>query len=95
MARCEEFSASRGLGIVLDRRRGGYRTWKMLRLWRPVASLQYTVLLVQWVNCSLPAWGATVWVPGMHPQLQLNLILLLAMSRYIGDPDMISDHQLG
>ncbi len=33
--------------------------------------------------------GAALCVLGMHPHLQLNLVLLLAMSRYIGDPDGI------
>jgi hypothetical protein len=44
----------------------------------PVASLQYTVSLVQWVNHLLPAWGAG----GVHPHLQWNQVLQLAMFCY-------------
>ncbi len=59
----------------------------------PVASLQYTVSLVQWSTvCFLPWGGAMVHVPGMHPHLQWNQVLLLAMFCDIGDPDMI-DHE--
>jgi hypothetical protein len=35
--------------------------------------------------------GAAVRVPGMHPHLQWNQIILLAMPRYIGDQDVV-DH---
>jgi hypothetical protein len=38
--------------------------------------------------CFLPR-GAVVHVPGMHPHLQWNWVLLLAMSPYIGDLDVI------
>jgi hypothetical protein len=31
---------------------------------------------------------------GMHPHLQWNRVILLAMFCYIGDPDIIPDHQL-
>jgi hypothetical protein len=47
-----------------------------------VVSLQYTVSLVQWVKYVLPPRGAAVCIPGMHPHLQWNWVLLLAMSRY-------------
>ncbi len=40
-----------------------------------------------------PPRGAAVYVPGMHPHLQWNWVLLLAMSRYIGDPNMTPDHR--
>ncbi len=50
----------------------------------PVASLQYTVSLVQWVKRLLPAQGAAVCIPGMHPHLQWNWVLLSAMSHYTG-----------
>jgi hypothetical protein len=39
-------------------------------------------------------FGAAIRVPGMHPYLQWNRVLLLAISRYIGDPDMIPHHWL-
>ncbi len=50
----------------------------------PAASLQYTVSLVHWVNRLIPAWGGggAVRVPWMHPHLQWNRVLLLAMSLY-------------
>ncbi len=35
-----------------------------------------------------------VHIPGMNQHLQWNQVLLLAMSRYIGDLDMIPDHRL-
>jgi hypothetical protein len=41
-----------------------------------------------------PPGRADVCVLGMHPHLQQNRVLLLAMSRYIGDPDPIPDHRL-
>jgi hypothetical protein len=43
--------------------------------------------------CSLPR-GAVVRVPGMYSLLQWKQVLLLAMSRYIGDSDAIHDHWL-
>jgi hypothetical protein len=42
--------------------------------------------------CFLPR-GAAVCVPRMHPHFW-NWDLRLGMSPYIGDPDMIPDHQL-
>ncbi len=58
-------------------------------VWRPAISHHYTFLLVQWVNRLLPA------VSGSHPgdsqTHNRTGFLLLALSRYIGDPDVI-DH---
>ncbi len=70
-----------------------FLNWHIYDCGGPAASFQYTVSLVQWVNRSLPAQGAAVPVPGMHPHLQWNRALLLAMPHYIGDPDVIPDHQ--
>jgi hypothetical protein len=55
-------------------------------------SQHFTVSLVWWINCLLPASTAVVCVLGMHLHFS-NWDLLLAMSRYIGDPDVIPDHQ--
>jgi hypothetical protein len=46
-----------------------------------------------WSICFFPR-GTVVHVPGMHPHLQWNWILLLTMSRYRSDPNMIPDHWL-
>ncbi len=43
-----------------------------------------------WTVC-FPPMGAAVRIPWMHPHLLWNWVLLLAMSRYISDPDM-TDH---
>ncbi len=60
----------------------------------PAISHHYTVSLVQWVNYLLPIQG----VSGLHPgDAQIHNgtgFLLLAVSRYIGDPDVIPDHWL-
>ncbi len=60
-----------------------------VRIWSPTASLQYTVSLVQWVIRLLHAQGAAVRLLEMRSHLQWDRVLLLAMSRYIGDPDGI------
>jgi hypothetical protein len=41
-----------------------------------------------------PSGGTAVCIPEMHPHLQWNRVLLLAMSNYIGDSDVIPDHWL-
>jgi hypothetical protein len=51
-------------------------------LWRPCSFTPYTVSLVQWINCLLPAEKGSGSGPGMHPHLQWNEVLLLAMSHY-------------
>jgi hypothetical protein len=61
-------------------------------MWRPCSFSPIHISLVQWVNCLLPTWGEVVHIPGMHPHSQWNRVLLFAMSRYIGDPDMIPDN---
>ncbi len=50
----------------------------------------------QWSSGSIVCsrLGGQVCIPGMHPHLQWNWDLLLVMSRYIGDPDVIPDHRL-
>jgi hypothetical protein len=45
-------------------------------------------------SCPEGGGGAAVRIPGMHPHLQWNWALLLAMSRYIADPNVILDHRL-
>ncbi len=50
-----------------------------------------------WSSCSIvcsPPSGRAVHVPRIHPHLQWNQVLLLAMSCYIGDPEVIPDHWL-
>jgi hypothetical protein len=56
----------------------------------------YTSTQSHWSSGStvcFPLGGAAVRIPGMHPHLQWNQVLLLAMSRYI-DPNVIPDHWL-
>ncbi len=48
-----------------------------------------TVSLVQWLNRLLPAQGGSGCVLGLHPHLQWNHVLLLAMSCYVDNPDVI------
>ncbi len=56
---------------------------------------KYTVSLVQWVNHLLPAWGGTVvCVPGMHPHLHWNQVLLLPCLATLVDPVVIPDNWL-
>ncbi len=56
-------------------------------------SLKYTVSLVQWVNRSFPIQGVSGSCPGDAPTHNQTGFLLLAMSRCIGDPNVI-DHWL-
>jgi hypothetical protein len=48
-----------------------------------------TVSLVQWLNRLLPAQGGSGCVLGLHPHLQWNHVLLLAMSCYVDNLDVI------
>jgi hypothetical protein len=57
----------------------------------PSISLQYTVPLVQWVNHCFPSRGSALRVPENARTHNGTRFLLLALSRYTGDPDMI-DH---
>jgi hypothetical protein len=53
----------------------------------PAVTISHTVSLVQWVSHLLPtARGSCAW--GCNPHTQF----LLALSHYIGDPDMIIDY---
>jgi hypothetical protein len=51
------------------------------------------VSLVQWTNCLLPATGGSGSCPGGATHTS-ELGLLLALSRYSGEPDVIPDHWL-
>ncbi len=57
----------------------------------PAISLHYTVLLVQWVNRLLPVKGVSSSRPGDAWTHNGTAFLLLALSSYISDPDVI-DH---
>jgi hypothetical protein len=57
----------------------------------PTISLQYTVSLVQWLNRLLPIWGQQFTSRGCTHSHNGTRFLLLALTSYIGDPDMI-DH---
>ncbi len=41
------------------------------------------------INCLLPTWGGSNSQLGMHQHVQRNRVLLLAMSRFISDLDVI------
>jgi hypothetical protein len=47
-----------------------------------------------WSTICFPSRGSAVHVPGMHPLSQGNRFLLLVLSRYSADPDVIPDHRL-
>ncbi len=57
-------------------------------------SLQYTVSQVQWVNSLLHTTKGSNTRPEDAPTLKMEPVSLLALSFYIGDPDMI-DHWPG
>jgi hypothetical protein len=86
--RIKETKILRKVVLKLNRRN---KNFEKSRVWgEPAISLHsYTVPLVQWSTRLLPSWGTRVQSPGGY--LCETGILLLALSRYIGDPDMI-DH---
>jgi hypothetical protein len=57
----------------------------------PAILLHYAVSLVQWVNSFLPVYGVSGSHPGDVQTCDGTGFLLLATSRYIGDPNVI-DH---
>ncbi len=57
----------------------------------PAISLQYTVSLVQWVNHLLPVQAVSGSHPGDAKTHNGTGFFLLALSRCVGDPDVI-DH---
>jgi hypothetical protein len=71
-----------------------YTSEKIFQCGAPAFLHHYTVSLVQWINHLLPALGSSGLHPRMHPHLQRDRVLLVASSCYIGDPNMIPDHQL-
>jgi hypothetical protein len=58
---------------------------EIVKMWRPCS--YSPIHSLTGLNHLLLTRGATICVPGMHPHLQVNRVLLLAMSLCIGDPN--------